>query len=118
MIEGGAVLLDVIGLSYAPLEPASFLMEDRHLVFRELVLVLLEMLTDVRRGVLVLSKAAVKRPSRFPHIVGITVVTLYMIHHSAFVLFLHLVLRMNKAAPDGVGGSEMHRNPSFAYAPS
>ena len=117
VIEGGALLLDIEGLGYTPLEPACLLVEHRYLVLRELVLMLLEVLTDVRGWVPMLSKAAVERPSSFPHIVGFTVVTLHLVHHSAFMLFVNLVLRVNKATSDGVGGFQMYRNSCLMYAP-
>ena len=118
VVEGGAVLLDVESFGYAPLEPACLLVENSNLVFRELVLVFLEVLTNMRWRLPMLSKSAVQCPGSFPHIVGITVVAFYMVHNSAFVLLVNLVLWVNKATPDGVGRSQVHRNSCFAYAPS
>ena len=103
MVEGGLLLADVDGLGNTSLEPVGLLVEYGHFLVLELVLLFLEVLPNVRWWLTVFFQPCVESPRCFPHIVGVTVLTLYVIYHSTFVLLGDLVLGVHEPAPDGIG---------------
>ena len=90
-VQVGGLGVDVDGLGNAPPKPVTLLVKDRDRGLIDLVVVVVDVVSDWRGGALMLISSDPKSPFSFADVGGGTVLALYFIHNPGLVKLVHLV---------------------------
>ena len=109
--------VDVDGFGNAPPKPVTLFVQNRDLGLVNIVIIIVDVVSDWRGGALMLVGSYTKPSFCFTNVGGSTVITLYFIYNPCLVQLVHLVFGVDKALPDGVCGLEVDLDPCLANVP-